>query len=149
MVINKELRYTLNYKPFIGLNKDIKNNNLIYCKNFFLFFLIIDNFLTTSSKKNYKLRIFKRKNYSASLLRAPNKYKKAQIKIALIRYFIIFNCYKYYQLPKINMNCDFLFNFVNFLFNFVNFFESTLFTLKRKKISIKLDPKYYLNLFEL
>lgn len=149
MIINKELCYTLNYKPFLGLNKNIKNNNLIYCKNFFLFFLIIDNLLTSSNKKNYKLRIFKRKKYSASLLRAPNKYKKAQIKITLVRYFIIFNCRKYYQLPQLDMNYNFLFNFVNFLFNFVNFFESTLFTLKRKKISVKLDPKHYINLLEL
>lgn len=149
MLVSKELYYTLNYKPFLGLKKDIKNSNLIYCKNFFLFFLIIDNLLSSTNKKNYKLKIHKSKKFSSSFLRAPNKYKKAQVKITLVRYHVAFKCTKYYELPNFNFNYGFLFNFISFLFNFISFFESTLFVLKKKKLSIKLDPIKSKSLFEL
>ena len=152
MLITKELHYTLNYKPFLGVNKEIKNHNLIYCKNFFLFFLIIDNLLTSiNKKKDYKLTIFKSKKNNVSFLRAPNKYKKAQIKISLIRYHVIFKINKDYSNIHLNLlkNKIFLFNFIDFLFNFIDFFESSLFVLRKKKISIIFNKKSLVSFFEL
>lgn len=151
MLISKELHYTLNYKPFLGLKRDIRNENLIYCKNFFLFFLILDNMLLNPGvkKKNYSLKINKIKKYSNSFLRAPNKYKKAQVKVTLVRYNVIFECFRKYEIPNAVVTETILFNFINFLFNFINFFESTLFTLKKKKIKLKLSPNHLRKLFEL
>lgn len=149
MTISKELHYTLNYKPFLGLKKEIKNENLIYCKNFFLFFLILDNMVSDLKKKNYKLKISKIKKYSMSYLRSPNKYKKAQVKITLVRYNIIFKCFKFYDVTALKFNIPFFLQFINFLFTFINFFESALFTLKKKKISVSINPKYLKNFFEL
>ena len=62
--ITQEIFYLLNYKPLLNYKKDIKNTNLIYCKNFFLFFLLLEKFmnkkdgLIVKSKISIKLLSF-------------------------------------------------------------------------------------------
>lgn len=149
MNITQEINYLLNYKPLLNYKKDVKNNNLIYCKNFFLFFLLLEKFL--NNKKNFniknKLIITKKNKYLQSFLRAPNRYKKAQVKIELIRYQVTFIFNYYYDISFIkNFNLLFFFYFINFFFYFFLFFESTLFFLKKKRIKIKLNNNYLNNL---
>jgi len=151
MLVKKKLHYTLNYKPFLGYKKNIRNSNLVYCKNFFLFFLILDNLMTNSSNSRYRVKINKSNKYDMSFLRAPNKYKKAQIKINIVRYHVIFECSRMYKLPASLQiaNYTVIFNFVSFLFNFISFFESTLFYLRKKQLVIKLEPQINKQFFEL
>jgi len=139
--VTQEIVYLLNYKPLLNFKKELKNINLIYCKNFFLFFLLLENMFILNNKKKMKLTIKKKNKYLTSLLRAPNKYKKAQIKIELIRYEIIFTFSFFYNLDFIsnNFNLKYLLYFINFFFNFFLFFESTLFFLKKKKFKVKLN----------
>ena len=141
MKVTQEIVYLLNYKPLLNFKKELKNISLIYCKNFFLFFLLLENMFILNNKKKMKLTIKKKNKYLTSLLRAPNKYKKAQIKIELIRYEIIFTFSFFYNLDFIsnNFNLKYLLYFINFFFNFFLFFESTLFFLKKKKFKVKLN----------
>ena len=86
------------------------------------------------------MTIKKKNKYSKSLLRAPNKYKKAQIKIELIRYEVTFKFNFYYSISFIkSFNFKYLFYFFTFFFTFFSFFESTLFFLKKKKFMLVLD----------
>lgn len=146
MKITQEINYLLNYKPLLNFKKEIKNINLIYCKNFFLFFLLFETLLKLNkiSKKNMSLTIMKDKKYlNKSLLRAPNKYKKAQIKLELIRYKIKFKFNFFYNIFFIrNVNLNFLIYFINFFFYSILFFESTLFFLKKKKVILTFNSKF-------
>jgi hypothetical protein len=145
--INQEVVYYINYKPLLNFKKKFKaNNNFIYCKNFFLFLLILDQ---TNKNNNsfFSISIKKKNKHFMSFLRAPNKYKKAQIKIELIRYEIKVKFFIYYFLNFLlytnsNKNTLFLNNFlyfVSFYFQNFSFIESTLFFLKKKKILIEFD----------
>ena len=146
MKINQEVVYYINYKPLLNFKKKFKaNNNFIYCKNFFLFLLILDK---TNKNNNsfFSISIKKKNKHFMSFLRAPNKYKKAQIKIELIRYEIKVNFFIYYFLNFLlytnNKNTLFLNNFlyfVSFYFQNFSFIESTLFFLKKKKVVIEFD----------
>lgn len=143
MKINQEIVYFINYKPLLNFRKEVKNINLIYCKNFFLFFLLIENMIIKNNN-NISLSIKKKNKYFKSFLRAPNKYKKAQVKVELVRYEIKFKFYYNYNLNFVqNLNIQNLIYFINFYFNFTLFLESTLFFLKKKKIKILLNPVFY------
>ncbi len=150
MKITQEISYLLNYKPLLNYKKNLKNNDLIYCKNFFLFFLLLENFINNKKKLglNNKLSIVKSNKSIQSFLRAPNKYKKAQIKVELVRYQVTFKFSYFYDLLFIkNFNLLHFLYFINYFFFLFLFFESTLFFLKKKKIKIKLDSSYYKNYF--
>ena len=152
MLIKKNLFYTLNYKPFLGYKKNINNKNLVYCKNFFVFFLILENLILSlkKSSSNYRVKISKTSSHNISFLRAPNKYKKAQVKVNIIRYNVTFECTHTYLFNSFYFfNSKKIFMFINFLFNFINFFESSLFYLKKKKLIVKLPSYTTLNMFEL
>ena len=153
MKITQEIFYLLNYKPLLNYKKDIKNANLIYCKNFFLFFLLLEKFM---NKKDglivkSKISIKKSNKYLQSFLRAPNRYKKAQVKIELIRYQVKFKFSRCYDLTFIkNFNTLYFLYFINFFLSSFLFIESTLFFLKKNKIKVELRSNYYNNLiFEL
>jgi hypothetical protein len=171
--INQEIVYLINYKPLLESKKSLNNKNLVYCKNFFLFLLLLEelaknakyNSSITNKLSKLKLNKKKKTKYLKSFLRAPNKYKKAQIKIELIRYEVKFKFSFMYEVckPKINKNTpsihekgtykqkynisldtgykSLLCYFINFLFYFSRFFESTLFFLKKKRIIILFDLK--------
>lgn len=154
MKVTHEITYLLNYKPLLNFKKELKNLNTIYCKNFFLFFLLLENLVNKGKKgaktNNVSIFIKKKNKYQKSFLRAPNKYKKAQVKIELIRYEVTFKFSFNYNLEFVNkLNIRYLLYFINFFFSFFLFFESTLFFLKKKKFNIKLDDKCLLTLFEL
>ena len=129
MKITQEINYILNYKPLLNFKKEINSINFVYCKNFFLFFLLFENLLKLNNKKldiknNTSLIIKKNKKFlNKSLLRAPNKYKKAQIKIELIRYSIIFRIKSFYNFSNINnIDIKMIIYFINFFFYFILFF---------------------------
>jgi len=151
--ITQEISYLLNYKPLLDYKKNIKDSNLVHCKNFFLFFLLLEKFISKEHQTNVKnsLSIKKNNKYLQSFLRAPNRYKKAQVKIELIRYEVTFKMSYYYDLSFIKQfNLNYFLHFINFFFHFFLFFESTLFFLKKKKLRVKLDHYYYAsNIFEL
>lgn len=149
MKITQKIDYLLNYKPLLNYKKDVKNSNLIYCKNFFLFFLLLEKFFDNKDNNTYfnsSLTIKKKNKYLQTFLRAPNRYKKAQVKIELVRYQVTFNFTYYYDLSFIlNFNLLHLLYFINFFLYLFTFFESTLFFLRKKKITLKLDSVYCLN----
>jgi len=127
--ITQEINYILNYKPLLNFKKEINSINFVYCKNFFLFFLLFENLLKLNNKKldiknNTSLIIKKNKKFlNKSLLRAPNKYKKAQIKIELIRYSIIFRIKSFYNFSNINnIDIKMIIYFIIFFFFFFIFF---------------------------
>lgn len=139
MNIKQKFFYVINYKPLLNYKKELKNlNNTIYCKNFFLFFLLL-SFL---NKKNCKLKIsiLKKNKNQLSYLRAPNKYKKAQVKLNLVRYRIILttNLNIKFNDPKFTINK--LSYLVNFFFNYFFFMESTLFFMEKKQLFLTLEP---------
>ena len=149
MKITQEINYILNYKPLLNFKKEINSINFVYCKNFFLFFLLFENLLKLNNKKldiknNTSLIIKKNKKFlNKSLLRAPNKYKKAQIKIELIRYSIIFRIKSFYNFSNINnIDIKMIIYFINFFFYSILFFESPLFFLKKKKIILQLKSNF-------
>jgi hypothetical protein len=149
--VTQEIYYLLNYKPLLNYKKDIKDDNLLYCKNFFLFFLLLEKFLNKNDKVGSSLSIKKNNKYSQSFLRAPNRYKKAQVKIELIRYEVKFRIsYNYNLTLTKNFSINYFLYFINFFFFIFLFFESTLFFLRKKKIKLKMDNCYFTNyLFEL
>ena len=114
MIVNQSFFYIINYKPLINYKKKLKSLNVIYCKNFFLFFLLLDYI---KQNKVVKLSISKKSYYFNSFLRAPNKYKKAQIKINLVRYKIMLKFFHSYELSKfIKISLNDLVYFLNFFF---------------------------------
>ena len=138
--------YIINYKPIIDYKIYLKNKFLynIYCKNFFLFFLLINFF-----KYNKKIKIIIRKNffYSIFYLRAPNRFKKSQIKLNLLRYKVILKFNKNYNFEISNK-----FNFIYFIIYFINYFlyiyiyiESSLFFLENKKVIINIYNNIFIN----
>lgn len=152
MKVNQLFSYIINYKPLLNYSKEIKKFNKIYCKNFFLFFLLLD--FINKNKNKAKLSIYKKNYFFTSFLRAPNKYKKAQIKLNLVRYKVAFSFTNLYDIEfiKLNYSNNFapLIYFINYFFYFFLFFESTSFFLEKKKILIKLNPKILTKLlFEL
>jgi hypothetical protein len=149
--VTQEINYLLNYKPLLNYKKDIKDTNLLYCKNFFLFFLLLEKFVNKNEKLRSSLSIKKKNKYLQSFLRAPNRYKKAQVKIELVRYEVVFKVVYHYSLTFIkNFNISYFLYFIKFFFYFFLFFESTLFFLRKKKIKLKLANNYSNNyIFEL
>lgn len=155
MLIKQNIIYTLNFKPLLNHKKELINSNSqIYCKNFFLFFLLLNKILNREGinlNKKIKVSLFKTKRLKAkSTLRAPNKYKKGQINLNLLRYTIVFKFNYYYNLASFNINSKLIFNsLLNFLiiyFNFFMFFESSLFYLKKKNYKFLFSNillKYY------
>lgn len=145
MKITQELTYLLNYKPLLNFKKNIKMDNILYCKNFFLFFLLLENIITKESKllNKQSVSISKQNKYTHTFLRSPNRYKKAQVKLELIRYKVIFKFVYNYNISFIkNFNISYFMYFINFFFYYFTFFESTLFFLKKITIKIKIDSIY-------
>lgn len=153
MKVTQTVSFLINYKPILNRRKNIKNKKLIYCKNFFLFFLLINN-INANSSNNYSVLIKKKNNYRKTFLRAPNKYKKAQVAIEILRYEItIRKTFNYVlnknNLYKKNVLLSILY-FINFFFNFFLFIESPLFFLKKKKLNIEFNTYLYKkSIFEL
>lgn len=148
MNVKNELYYYLNYKPLFQNNKNIVNKKLIYSKNFFIFFLILETLFKKQTdigdtKNNVSIKILKKNNKSITFLRAPNKYKKAQIKLELLRYEIKFT---FRLILSWEIQKKFILDFIRFLFNFYLYFESTLFFLRKKKISLNFTAKNTNNL---
>ena len=152
-----KLFYNLNYKPNFFKNQLLNQNNKIFCKNFFFFCFFIEYFMFKKNKTNqnyFKLCNFsiiiskKKKNFSY-ILRAPNRYKKAQYKVFKVYYQIIFT-YKF----DLNLNFFQNYNFKLIILNNINnlnFFESSLVFLKKKKILFK-ELNFFnkvVNIFEL
>lgn len=133
-----------NYKPVI--NDNLKNNdvlnlkiskqknnnqnktklvNQIYCKNFFIFILLIkykNNFFF--NKSSVFIKKFKKKIYT--ILRSPYRHKLARHQISLNRYevnsSIKIKLDKYFLIKKWN----FLLSIFKFIKSFNNIFESNL-----------------------
>lgn len=145
MKITQELTYLLNYKPLLNFKKNIKADNVLYCKNFFLFFLLLENMVIKKNQLFCKqsVSISKQNKYSHTFLRAPNRYKKAQVKLELIRYKVVFKFVYNYDISFIkNFNISYFLYFINFFFHYFTFFESTLFFLKKITIKIQLNSNY-------
>lgn len=146
MKVTQNFYYIINYKPLLNYKKEITNLNTIYCKNFFLFFLLLD--FLKSNNKNVKLSIRKKNNKSYTFLRAPNKYKKAQVKITNVRYKIKFSFTNNYELSNISiLNTQYFFYFLNYFFYLFLFFESSFFFLEKKSINIKFNSNLLNKLF--
>nr|YP_009512660.1 hypothetical protein [Uronema marinum]AXJ93352.1 hypothetical protein [Uronema marinum] len=146
MKVTQNFYYIINYKPLLNYKKEITNLNTIYCKNFFLFFLLLD--FLKSNNKNVKLSIRKKNNKSYTFLRAPNKYKKAQVKITNVRYKIKFSFTNNYELSNIDiLNTQYFFYFLNYFFYLFLFFESSFFFLEKKSINIKFNSNLLNKLF--
>ncbi len=144
MNINLEvnLKYLLNFKPKLGNTSNFfaSHNNKIYCKNLLIFIIFLEFFLKKNKYfLNVNLVTYKKKKKLNSFLRAPNKHKKAQISLCVERYYL---------LVKFNfiffVNNIMIFNlpiFIFYLINSINFFESTLMSMKTKKIIYKIPLK--------
>ncbi len=131
------LFYSLNYKPNFKRNK-FSSSDKIFCKNFFFFIFFIEYFFFKKNKQFkgdktiFSMVVLKKnKNYNP-ILRAPNRYKKAQYKIFKEYYEIRF-LYSFIIVVNNYVNKLIIFNSLNDF----NFFESSLVFLKKKKISIK------------
>jgi len=94
------------------------------------------------------MNIQKKKYNSYTFLRAPNKYKKAQVKIVNIKYKILFSTLSNYELNSFtSLNLSHLIYFLNLYFNNFFFFESTFFFLEKKSIELKINSKFINSLF--
>lgn len=125
-----------------------KNSNKLHCKNFFLFFLIFDFLKNRKYSKKFKISIKKKNLQTISFLRAPYKNKKAQIKLNLVRYRIIFNFEIFYLIKVYNFfTFNFFLYFLNFILDMFFFFESSFFFFERKNLLIKLNKKKINNFF--
>lgn len=145
MKITQELTYLLNYKPLLDFKKSIKADNVLYCKNFFLFFLLLENIIVKKNKLLCKqsVSISKQNKYEYTFLRAPNRYKKAQVKLELVRYKVVFRLAYDYNISFIkNFDMSYFLYFINFFFYYFTFFESTLFFLKKIMIKVQLNNVY-------
>ena len=144
-----KLRYQTSYKPVYYYLK--KKNNKIFLKNFLYFFLLL-NFLSDKFKNfSYSFFFFKKKKNFKNLLKAPNRYKKAQKKlyftfflgILQIKYNILYLNHKEFNILNIK-NFFFFYYYVIFYFkNFFKFFESTLLSLQKYQIFFFMNFKFY------
>ena len=66
--------------------------------------LFVEYFLKKNSLKNYKICIFKRNKSCQSVLRAPNKYKKAQVHLKIERFFFLVKFDFLLNLAELNLN---------------------------------------------
>lgn len=153
MKITQNISFLINYKPILSKRKNIKNKKMIYCKNFFLFFILLNSIFNNNKNQRCTITIKKSNTYRNTFLRAPNKYKKAQIALELVRYKVIFKKVIFYSFKGFEFKKNTLISilyFINFFFNFFLFLESPLFFLSKKKILVELDKKLYKKLiFEL
>lgn len=117
-----KLKYICNFSPLFK-NIDFDNRK-IYCKYFFFLLLFLEYYFY----KNLYLFIcyhFKKFKNCRSYLRAPNRYKTAQVKFKLIRY-------EFYIILKLNFFFLNIYCFINF-FNLFNFFNSSYIHIYNKK----------------
>ncbi len=134
--IKCNLKYSLNFKPKL-VNSEVANtmtSSKIYCKNLIYFVLFLEYFFKKNQFKHYRLYVQKRVNQLQSVLRAPNKHKKAQVHLKIERYFCIVSFVYEVHLKKFDVST------VYFLVNYLNdsfwFFESSLAYLKSKKFVV-------------
>lgn len=142
------MTYSINYKPLLtAKTKNLKFSKLIFCKNFFLFFLLLEKFTYKHNEALVSSSFIVRKEnkFTKSFLRSPNRYKNAQIQIELLRYRVTFKQTYLYNLNlvQIMFSTINLLYFINFCFNSVLFIESTLFFLNKKKIKLVLLSDFY------
>lgn len=121
-------KYIVNFKPIINKTYAKSTINL---KNFLIFLLCFNKAVFS----NYKINIRKKYINNITYLRAPNKYKKAQVKVNIQRYLVTLNKSENYKL-KFNIN---FYYFINYYFNFINYFESTFFFLDKKIARIQVN----------
>lgn len=142
-----------NFKPQILDNFDNflffkKNKNQIFCRNFFLFLLLIKykkiNFIEKSS---IFIKPFKRKVYT--ILRSPYRHKLTRHQIILNRYEIISSIIINIKNPPLISNFNATLNLMNILKKFNVWFESNLIFNHRSKISFNFFYKnnFLLNKF--
>lgn len=145
MNINLEinLKYLLNFKPKLDNTSSlvVDSKNKIYCKNLLIFIVFLEYFFKKNKYfSNIKLVTFKKKKKLNSFLRAPNKHKKAQISLCVERYYLLIRFKFTFFLLK-----DFIKKVSCFVFNLlksIDFFESTLVSMKTKKIIYSLPLKF-------
>lgn len=135
--IKLKLIYQTSYKPLNDLRRGKQKKNIskkIYYKNYIYLYLILQFFKNILSNLSFKFYFFKKKNYFRNILRAPNRHKKAQTKLAFVYYYGILTL----TFDTFNFNSNFNFNlyfiYFNFLNQFFNFFESNLLILQKKQI---------------
>lgn len=127
----------LNFKPkFNNTKLNLTGiTNKLYCKNLLIFIIFLEFFLKNNNNYflNVKLSTLKKKSKLNSFLRAPNKHKKAQVALSIERYYLYlkftFFC---------NIQSNMLYKLPLFfytLLNSINFFESTLMSMKTKKLT--------------
>lgn len=83
--------YTTNFKPKY-LNNNKLYNNSIYCKKFLLFFIILEYLIKKSNKNrqiSFKLVTLPKQKTLVKLLRAPNRSKKSQLSLYILRFKIL------------------------------------------------------------
>ena len=127
-----------NLKNFNNLTFLKKNKTQIFCKNFFLFILLLKYRNNHSNKFNFKKCSFhikptKKKVYT--ILRSPYRHKLARQQFFLLRYFIKFSL-------KIIFSKNFIFNkYINIidlfykLKEFNDVFETNIIYNHKKKLS--------------
>ena len=142
--IEKHLLIKLNYKTNIKpkfLN-NITFSNKIYCKNFFLFYLIWEFlFFYTNSKQKFKfsfVNLPKKKN-SIVFLRAPNRAKKSQIHLSVARFklFILIKL----KINLINIKTLKITSLLKGLIHNFKFFESNILNLHSLEINLPYNYK--------
>ena len=140
-----------NFKPNYN-NSNIKNifyknNTSIYCKNFFLFLLLIKYKSNYSGNTFLESSIFikplKRKVYT--ILRSPYRHKLARHQLSLKRYNIVSTIKIPFEITSFNNFTNFI-TFFNFLIKFYYSFESNLIFVHKLKIIFPFFYSYNFNL---
>lgn len=132
------LKYSFNFKPKICQLKNAISfiDNKIYCKNFIYFILFVECFFKKNCFSKYSMYIYKKSRTIQSILRAPNKHKKAQFHLKQERYFCILRFSLNYTLNFCSLN-KVLF-FVKNMHKILWFFESSLISLRVKRIRVSI-----------
>ena len=114
--LNIKIKFVTTYKPLFFKSKQKK----IYCKYFFFIYLFLEYyFFKLFSSKG--LSFLKKTCKLNNVLRSPNRYKKSQLALKIIKYFIIL---------ILQLNFNFLFSniiFLRSLFLKCLFFNSNFF----------------------
>lgn len=134
--VNYSLKYSFNFKPKICQLKNAVNlvDNKIYCKNFIYFILFVECFFKKNCFNKYSMYIYKKSRAIQSILRAPNKHKKAQFHLKQERYFCILRFSLIHTLNFCSLS-RVLF-FIKNMHKILWFFESSLISLRMKRIRI-------------
>ena len=157
-ILHKNLKYIFinikfitNFKPYLfsKTKTNLFKKNIIYCKKFFILFLILEYFLYNKKySKKHSLSFFciKKKLNKLTFLRTANRAKSSQVNLTLARYII---CIKIiYFLNNLLTSKPPLKKFIyllNYFLNFFKFSESNIFYIHSLSILLPLVLKYYLH----